>query len=125
MSMCPSCQAFPEVLLVQRAGLRGILEGVKGRSPLVPRRPIFFFFFPTPFFSGSTVFFVTIHFAFGVTFALLCPAYLTLCPPHTKFWGSVPHIPTPPPAPPIVPSVTLTHFKTCSTRVTFSSFALS
>ena len=86
VSLCPSCKAFPEVLVVQRAGLRDILEGVKGRSPLGPLRPIFLFFNPC-FFAGATVFFFTIHFVFGVTFTLLCPAHLTLCPPTPNFGG--------------------------------------
>ena len=113
MSLCLSCRGFPEVFLVQRAGLRGILEGVKGRSPLLPLRPIFFYFFFNHFFCRI----IDLH----------CPLSCSphTLPPHTKFWGGVPHILTSPPAPPIAPSVTLTPSKTSATRVTFSFFASS
>ena len=123
VSLCPSCKAFPEVLVVQRAGLRDILEGVKGRSPLGPLRP--FFFFSTPVFLPEELFFFRHPFCVwsDLHSTLFCSPH-TL-PPHTKFWGSVPHILTLPPAPPIAPSVTLTPSKTCSTRVTFSSFTSS
>ncbi len=120
MPLCLSCQAFPEVLLVQRAGLRGILEGVKGRSPLVPLRPIFFFFF-------QPLFFCRIIGLFCVWSDTHCPLSCSphTLPPHTKIWGSVPHIPISLPAPSIGPSATLTPSKASATRVTFSFFASS
>ena len=124
MFMCPSSRAFPEVLVVQRAGLGGILEGDKGRSPLVPWRPNFLFFF-NPYFCRIYCFFCDHPFRVWTDIHSTLSCSPPTLPPHTKFWGSVPHIPTPPPAPPIAPSVTLTPSKTCSTRVTFSSFASS
>ncbi len=51
-----ACRAFPEVLMVQRAGLRLEWEGLNGRTPRVPTSPIFWFFFQTKFFAGFVFF---------------------------------------------------------------------
>ena len=75
-----SCKAFPEVPMVQRAALRAIWKGSLGRSPHRPSRPKKSFFFITPFFCRICLFFVTLHFAFSVTFTSLSlphvPPYL-------------------------------------------------
>ena len=77
----------------------------------------FLVLFSTPLFAGCVVF----HF---------CDLHCTLSSlphnpsPRTKFWGSVPHIPTYPPAPPMPSPSTPTPTKTSSALVTTLLFSL-
>ncbi len=104
---------------------KGRLSDSNGKVSMVELREyqfaIFSFCFLTPLFAG----FVCFHFPVPVTFTTLCPPSLTPYPPHTKIWGSVPHISTYPPVPPTMPSTSKpTPSKTSSALVKSLFFAL-
>ncbi len=82
------------------------------------------FFFLTLIFAGSWFVFFSIDFRF-LSPSLQC-VFLTShsTPPRTKFWGSVPHIPTYPPAPPMHLSSTPIPAITSSVLVTSHLFSL-
>ena len=95
-----SSRAFPEVLVVQRAGLGALLVGVMGRFSRAPWGPKILLFFPTLFFAGSLVFFSLFHFLVFVTFTVLLPPHDTVHPPPPYCTHVLPlSLPTLPPPP--------------------------